>query len=185
MKKVISSDHDVINIPISLISDENFLKLTSRPIDLLFALAHKKNGSVQSLADRLGMRVVNVYRERTRLKEAGFIYLKEGKARVSFPLDFEIPGTFSLPCFLVDERLSTEEWKLMLALYRVAHEMNSARLTIRSNDLCAFSGVSVKNLARVRRELVSKGLLLCSKAEYSLRNPITQEGVDQVFGLEA
>jgi len=196
MKKVISNDHDVIRVPVSLLSNENFLKLTSRPIDLLFALAHRKNThrSVQELADLLDMRVVNLYRERRRLKEAGFLQFNDGKVHVSFPLDSEITGYFYLPYFLVQERLSTEEWRLMLTLYRTAHEQRSATFKVRTSDLCAFSGINEKNVARIRRELISKvrvrrglagkGLIWYSNKEYSLIHPVTQEGVDKVFELE-
>jgi hypothetical protein len=186
VRRAISTDHDVINLPISLLTNEHFLKLTSRSIDLLFALAYRKyaNRSAQHLSDLLGMRVTNLYRERSKLRDLGFIQLNDGNIRVSFPLDFEIIGSFHLPCFLVQERLSTEEWRLVLALYRIAHERNSATFEVSARDLCPTSGVNEKNLARVRRELIGKGLLLYSKTEYSLRDPVTQEGVDKVFGLE-
>lgn len=186
MRRVVSRDYAVISVPASILSDENFHKLTSRPLDLLFALADKRqaNKSAQELASMLGMRVVNLYRERSILQDLGFIQLINGKIRITFPLDPEIPGSFHLPCFLVEERLSTEEWKLMLALYRIAHERASASFKLRAADLCAVSAVNEKNVARVRAELIGKGLLGHSQTEYSLLDPVTQERVDKVFGLE-
>jgi DNA-binding MarR family transcriptional regulator len=171
MTKVIHPEHDKINVPVCLLSDENFLKLTSRPIDVLFALKDRKIGTkpLKRVAEMLGMKLVNLYREKATLRELGFIDAK--RDAVNFPLDYEVRGAFCLPTFLVQCQLTPAEWRLILTLYRIAHHKQSAAFQATTSDLCAFSGINEKNLARVRTKLVSRGLVQYTKQTYSLWEP--------------